>query len=79
MLRCFDFHPAESAGWVSVKQAYKMQMLPHGSVSREVQFRIIVMSRKGSLYDKSKQVNDEVPNYPTKILLGVLNEKLERG
>jgi len=40
-----------------------------------VQFIIKVMPRKGSLYDKSKQVNDEFPNYPTKILLEVLNKK----
>lgn len=44
-----------------------------------VQFIIKVMSRKGNLYNKSKQVNDAFPNYPRKILLGVLNKKLERG
>lgn len=36
-------------------------------------------SRKGSLCDKSKQVNDEFPNCPTKILLGVLNKNVWRG
>jgi hypothetical protein len=37
------------------------------------------MSRKGTLYGKSKQINDEFPNYTMKILLGVLTIKLGRG
>jgi hypothetical protein len=44
-----------------------------------VQFIIKVMPRKGSMYDKSKQVNDEFPNFPKKILVGLLNKKSGRG
>jgi hypothetical protein len=38
-----------------------------------------MISRKGSLYNQSKQVNDEFQSYPKKILLGILNKKNREG
>jgi hypothetical protein len=35
MLHCFGLHPAESAGWILIKQAHNIQVPPHRSMSCE--------------------------------------------
>jgi hypothetical protein len=33
-LHCFSLHPAESAGWIPIKQAHNIQVPPHRSLQR---------------------------------------------
>jgi hypothetical protein len=35
MLHCFSLHPAKSAGWIPIKQAHDIQVLPYRSMSHE--------------------------------------------